>query len=74
MTALLVALGLAPLAIEAGEAGREILGPMALVIIGGLVTGTLANLILLPAMVHALWRVGYARLARRRAGLGEGAG
>jgi len=56
MTALLVALVLAPLALHAGEAGREILGPMAIVILGGLFTGTLATLIVLPAMVVTLWR------------------
>ena len=69
MTTALLAFSLAPLAVEAGQAGREILGPMALVIIGGLVTGTLANLVILPAMIHALWRAGYARLARRHAPL-----
>jgi CzcA family heavy metal efflux pump len=64
MTPLLVALGLAPLAIQAGQAGREILGPMAIVILGGLVTGTLGSLIVLPAMIYALWNPGYARRAR----------
>ncbi len=71
MTTALLALGLAPLALDAGQAGREILGPMALVILGGLVTGTLANLVILPAMIHALWRAGYARLARRHAPLDQ---
>jgi Cu/Ag efflux pump CusA len=66
MTALLVALGLAPLAVQAGEAGREILGPMAIVILCGLVTGTLGVLFVLPAMIFALWRPAYARQARRR--------
>jgi len=64
MTALLAALALAPLAFEAGRAGSEILGPMAIVILGGLVTGTLANLIILPAMILVFWRPGYARRAR----------
>lgn len=61
MTALLAALALLPFAIDAGQAGREILGPMSIVILGGLVTGTLANLILLPAMLHAFWRPGFGR-------------
>jgi len=65
MTGLLVALGLAPLAIHAGEAGREILGPMAIVILGGLITGTLGGLFIMPAMIFALWRPAYARRARR---------
>ncbi len=55
MTALVTALGVAPLAIQTGQAGREIQGPMAVVILGGLVTSTLASLVLLPALV---WRFG----------------
>jgi CzcA family heavy metal efflux pump len=65
MTALLVALGVAPLALHADAPGREILGPMAIVILGGLVTGTIGSLIVLPAMIFAFWRPGYARRARR---------
>jgi len=55
MTALVTALGLAPLALETGQAGREIQGPMALVILGGLITSTLMSLLLLPALI---WRFG----------------
>jgi Cu/Ag efflux pump CusA len=50
MTALVTALGLLPLAIGTGEAGREIEGPMAIVILGGLVTSTLLNLLALPTL------------------------
>jgi Cu/Ag efflux pump CusA len=50
MTALVTALGLLPLAIGSGEAGREIEGPMAIVILGGLVTSTLLNLLVLPTL------------------------
>jgi CzcA family heavy metal efflux pump len=50
MTAIVTALGLAPLAIGAGEAGREIEGPMAIVILGGLVTSTILNLLVLPTL------------------------
>ena len=50
MTALVTALGLLPLALGAGEAGREIEGPMAIVIVGGLVTSTLLNLLVLPTL------------------------
>ena len=60
LSALLVALALAPLAIQAGEPGREILGPMAIVILGGLVTSTLGVLFALPAIILALWRPGWA--------------
>lgn len=53
MTALVTGLGLAPLALEAGHAGREVQGPMAAVILGGLATSTLMSLLLLPALVLA---------------------
>ncbi len=50
MTALVTGLGLLPLAIGSGEAGREIEGPMAIAILGGLVTSTLLNLLVLPVL------------------------
>ena len=53
MTALVTGLGLAPLALEAGQSGREVQGPMAAVILGGLITSTLMSLLLLPALVLA---------------------
>jgi CzcA family heavy metal efflux pump len=49
MTALVTALGLLPIALGSGEAGREIEGPMALVILGGLVTSTALSLLVLPS-------------------------
>tara|TARA_R110000868_G_scaffold224721_12_gene476890 strand:+ start:710 stop:3736 length:3027 start_codon:yes stop_codon:yes gene_type:complete len=55
MTALVTALGLAPLVFDAGQAGREIQGPMAIVILGGLVSSTLMSLVLLPALIYR-WR------------------
>lgn len=62
MTAIVTALGLAPLAIGAGEAGREIEGPMAIVILGGLVTSTVLNLLVLPVLA---WK--YGRFATKSA-------
>jgi Cu/Ag efflux pump CusA len=50
MTALVTGIGLLPLAIGSGEAGREIEGPMAIVILGGLVTSTLLNLLVIPTL------------------------
>jgi Cu/Ag efflux pump CusA len=50
MTALVTGLGLLPLAIGSGAAGREIEGPMAIVILGGLVTSTALNLLVLPTL------------------------
>jgi Cu/Ag efflux pump CusA len=55
MTALVTALGVLPLALGSGEAGREIEGPMATVILGGLITSTALNLIVLPALA---WKWG----------------
>ena len=50
MTALVTALGLLPLAVQSGEPGNEIEGPMAAVILGGLITSTLLNLFVLPPL------------------------
>ena len=50
MTALVTALGLLPLAIGSGDPGREIEGPMAIVILGGLITSTALSLFVLPSV------------------------
>ena len=50
MTALVTGLGLLPLALGSGDPGREVEGPMAIVILGGLVTSTILNLLVLPAL------------------------
>ena len=50
MTALVTGLGLLPLALGGGAPGREIEGPMAIVILGGLFTSTALNLLLLPML------------------------
>lgn len=47
---LVTALGLLPLALYSGEPGNEIEGPMAMVILGGLFTSTVLNLMVLPAL------------------------
>ena len=52
MTALTTGLGLLPIAVGSGEAGREVEGPMAQVILGGLITSCLLNLIVLPSLYH----------------------
>jgi CzcA family heavy metal efflux pump len=58
MTALVAGLGLLPLALGSGEAGREIEGPMAIVILGGLVTSTTLNLLFLPSLALRFGRFG----------------
>jgi CzcA family heavy metal efflux pump len=50
MTSLVTGLGLLPLALGMHAPGREIEGPMALVILGGLVTSMILNLLLLPTL------------------------
>ena len=50
MTASVTALGLLPLALGSGSPGREIEGPMAQIILGGLVTSTLLNLLVMPTL------------------------
>ncbi|MCK5068360.1 MAG: efflux RND transporter permease subunit, partial [Bacteroidales bacterium] len=54
MTALASALALIPLALAADKPGNEIQSPMAIVILGGLVTSTLLNLIVIPAVYYML--------------------
>jgi len=49
MTALSAALGLLPLAWAAHKPGSELLSPLAIVVLGGLITSTFLNLIVVPA-------------------------
>ncbi len=54
MTALATALALIPLAVKAGEPGNEIQSPMAVVILGGLLTATVLNLLVIPCVYSLL--------------------
>jgi CzcA family heavy metal efflux pump len=56
MTALSTGLALVPVALGAGEPGSEIQAPMAWVIIGGLFSSTLLNMIVIPAAYFAMYR------------------
>jgi Cu/Ag efflux pump CusA len=60
MTALVTALGLLPLAVGSGDPGREIEGPMAIVILGGLLTSTALSLFVLPPLALRFGRFGAA--------------
>ncbi len=55
MTCLTTGIGLVPLAMSAGETGKEILYPVATVIIGGLITSTALEFLVRPAL---FWRFG----------------
>ena len=50
MTALVTGVGLLPLALGVGQPGKEIQQPMAIVILGGIVTSTFLNMIVIPAL------------------------
>ena len=61
MTALVTALAMLPIAFNSDNPGREIMGPMAAIIIGGLTSSTLLNLCLLPTILlkYGLFRNGH---------------
>jgi CzcA family heavy metal efflux pump len=50
MTALTAALALVPIVLATGEPGNEIQAPMAAVILGGLVSSTILNLLVIPPL------------------------
>jgi Cu/Ag efflux pump CusA len=64
MTALVTGLGLLPLALGSGDPGRELEGPMAIVILGGLLTSTALNLLVLPTLA-----LRYGRFQKPQEGL-----
>ena len=56
MTAISAGLALVPLILAADEPGKEILNPVAIVIVGGLVSSTVLGLAVTPAIFYALFR------------------
>jgi CzcA family heavy metal efflux pump len=56
MTALVTGLGLTPLIAGIGHAGYEIEGPMAITVLGGLVSSTILNLLVMPALAERAGR------------------
>ena len=56
MTALIAVVGLLPLAMGAGSPGQEIEGPLAIVVVGGVITSTLLNLFIVPILAARFCR------------------
>lgn len=65
MTAAATIFALAPMALGISDAGGFISQPLALVVIGGLITSTLLTLLLVPVL-YVLWERGVERRAARR--------
>ena len=57
MTALTAVLGLIPLVLAGGDPGKEILHPVAVVIVGGLMSSTLLDIFVTPTV---FWNYGKA--------------
>jgi hypothetical protein len=72
MTALTAGLSLIPLAIAAGEPGKEILQPLAVVVIGGILTSTLLDQIVTPAVFFKFGKPIADRIIRERGAHGGG--
>ncbi|MBA2431814.1 MAG: efflux RND transporter permease subunit, partial [Chthoniobacterales bacterium] len=65
MTALTAGLALIPLALAAGQPGKEILYPVAIVIMGGLVSATLLDMAVTPAVFFKFGRASAERYIAR---------
>jgi HME family heavy-metal exporter len=63
MTALTAGLALIPLIVAAGQPGKEILYPVALVVLGGLITSTLLDFCITPAVFLRFGRNACERIA-----------
>ena len=70
MTAATATIGLVPLALGAGQTGKEILHPLAIVVIGGLVSSTLLDQIVTPALFFRFGRKVYEKAGAEAAGEG----
>ena len=66
MTALTAGLSLIPLAIAAGEPGKEILQPLAIVVLGGILTSTILDQVVTPAIFFKFGKPVADRIIKER--------
>jgi CzcA family heavy metal efflux pump len=71
MTAAVAVIGLVPLALGAGQTGKEILHPLAVVVIGGLVASTLLDQLVTPALFFSFGRKAYEHRLDEAQGVGS---
>lgn len=72
MTALTAGLSLIPLALAAGQPGKEILHPLAVVVLGGILTSTLLDQLVTPAVFYKFGKPIADRIIAERDGLAAG--
>jgi HME family heavy-metal exporter len=74
MTALTAALALIPIILKGDEPGNEVLAPLSVVILGGLLTSTFLNLVVVPAGYAIIHGAADSNSTRRRDTAGAPAG
>ena len=57
MTALTAALAVLPIILKGNQAGNEILAPLSVVVLGGLLSSTFLNLVIVPAGFAAVYKI-----------------
>ncbi len=67
MTALTAILALIPLTLEKNAAGKEILYPVAIVVMGGLISSTLLDIVLTPALFYKYGKSASEKYAQKNA-------
>jgi len=66
MTALTAALALTPLVFQGDKPGNEIQSPMAVVVLGGLLTSTLLNIYIVPVVYELIQRKNLIKSGKNR--------